>query len=253
MNTPIMLVHKQQVKREVALDLLVDVPRGQARQHAHEPGQDHQAQADPVQTQVVLDVEIGNPRAADDQVGLGRPTRRSSVSSPSPSDTSLLCATRSRSDLSWRPALRIDASTTSVMTKVSEVKPSATHLTACSARLGKIRTVTRPIKGTSQRDVSSRLSLIGRSPVQGEFREVSRVQICGSTHAASHDRVLAADPGEHADEQTDQPDRQKHQVVAQAAGLDRPAPVAADINGLGRQVDETVDGDHVEHPVVPAQ
>jgi hypothetical protein len=36
--------------------------------------------------------------------------------------------------------------------------------------LGTTRMVARPINGTSQRDVSSRLSLMGRSPIQGGFR-----------------------------------------------------------------------------------
>ncbi len=60
---------------------------------------------------------------------------------------------------------------------------------------------------------------------------------------------LSADPDEHAQEQADEPDGQKHQVIAQAAGLDRAAPVAGRIHGLGRQVDQAVDGDHVEDPV----
>jgi hypothetical protein len=33
--------------------------------------------------------------------------------------------------------------------------------------LGKMSTVTKPIKGTSQRDVKSKLSLMGRLPIQG--------------------------------------------------------------------------------------
>ena len=59
---------QQQVEREVALDLLLDVPRRQAGQDAHQAGQDDQAEADPVQAQVVLDVEVGDPGVADDQV-----------------------------------------------------------------------------------------------------------------------------------------------------------------------------------------
>ncbi len=64
---------------------------------------------------------------------------------------------------------------------------------------------------------------------------------------------LAADPDEDAGEQTDEPDREKHQVIAQPAGLDRTARVAKHIDSLRRQVDETVDGDHVEGPLEPAQ
>ena len=44
-----MLAHEHQVEGEVALDLLVDVPRRQARQHADQAGQEHQAQADAVE------------------------------------------------------------------------------------------------------------------------------------------------------------------------------------------------------------
>ena len=36
------------------------------------PGQNHQAEADAVESQVVLDVEVGNPGAPDDQVVLVR-------------------------------------------------------------------------------------------------------------------------------------------------------------------------------------
>ncbi len=96
---------------------------------------------------------------------------------------------------------------------------------------------------------------MGRSPVQGgiAFQEIAGSRSQMKTVAVVELRVLAADPDEHAGEQTDEPDRQKHQVVAQPAGLDRTAPVAGHIDGLGRQVDQAVDGDHVEDPLEPAQ
>ena len=62
--------HQQQEECVVALDLLGDVPRGEAGQHADQSGQDHQAQTDAVQSQVILDVEIGNPGPPHDQVAL---------------------------------------------------------------------------------------------------------------------------------------------------------------------------------------
>src|ERR1700679_361251 len=100
-----------------------------------------------------------------------------------------------------------------------------------SAGLGTRRTVTIPIRGTSHSDVSSRLSLMGRAPIPNGF-PVIRLRDSGSM------AELSADPDEHAQEQADEPDGQKHQVIAQTAGLKRPAPVAGHIHGLGSQVDQ---------------
>ena len=63
-----MLAVEQQEEGEIPLDLLLDVPRRQAGEHAHQAGQQDQAQADPVEAEVVLDVEVGDPGPADDQV-----------------------------------------------------------------------------------------------------------------------------------------------------------------------------------------
>src|SRR5262249_40027000 len=48
------------------------------------------------------------------------------------------------------------------MMNVASVKPNETHLIACSLRLGKARTITRPISGRIQRELSRKLSLMGR-------------------------------------------------------------------------------------------
>ena len=94
---------------------------------------------------------------------------------------------------------------------VTEVQPSDTHLASCSFRLGTIRTAATPIKGTSHREVRSRLSLM--------------------TWGQSHLRT-SPDPNKHAGEQADQAAGQEYQVVAQPAGLDRAAPIADDVDRL---------------------
>ena len=75
-------------------------------------------------------------------------------------------------------------------------------------------------------------------------------------HPARLDRATSRQPliqAKTPGEQPDQGDGQEHQVVAQPAGLDRPAPVAGDVDGLADQVDQAVDGDPVEEALEPAQ
>ena len=54
---------EQQEQNQVTLDVLLDAPRGQQRQHADKPGQHDQRQADAVDTQAVVDVPGRDPLA----------------------------------------------------------------------------------------------------------------------------------------------------------------------------------------------
>src|SRR5262249_7647303 len=47
--------------------------------------------------------------------------------------------------------------------------------------------------------------------------------------------------------------RQKHQIVPQPPGLNRPAPVPRNIDALGEEIDQSVHGDHVKESLQPAQ
>ena len=184
----------------------------------------------PSRPEVILDIEVGDPGAADDQVVRGRSDSSADRRVSPIVGASSSCGRsreRRRRDAFGCRRRRSRSADQRQQRRSTSVKPSEIHLIAASARLG-IGQDDQPCRaagGARGGSAAGRRSWRGTSSVMSLERMRLGIEIVESRRGGSgRPGSRSGQPRIQAKTPTNRPtsaDGQEHQVIAQPAGLDR--------------------------------